>query len=783
MRRGREREARLQAFRDGDLGAELDGLERAGVVGRRLGVGLQPRGLLRRLERQRPRGLRVAAGARGGQRVAGRLGGGGVAARVQRLAQDRGDGAVEPGPRGRRDVVVDRVADDRVGEPEAPGRVGPDLHEPAGERRFERLGDRLARQRADPGHPRDRERAPHHTGDRQHLAGGRRERFEPLPDDLAHAVGHRQRQRRAVTAQVAALREQPHQLAQEERVAGRAVVQRARGVRRQLGARRQEIADGLARQATQHHSPQPAVAFHAVEHAGQRMARVDLGVAVGEGHERAGLRGGEVEVREQQERRAVGGVHVLERDQQPLRPRGRLQQRGHGVEHAQPLLLARVDPRPRGGRLGRAPVARQPAQVVEHGDRQPAGRRDERPQRRAPRPERARILAGPPAHDGGAARPRLRHELVDQAGLPDPRLPRDGRELQALGARGVERGGERRELRLAADERVAVVGHDRPRQAGRAAEPVERVAHLRGVGGTRLRILGEEREHEAVERAGDAGRVARGAVGHRVAVLGDQTRHVGRLERRPSRQQLPQRRAERVEVARRQRRRGRRLLRRDVIRRPGRRTARLGRVPGAGGDAEVTQPGAAVRGEPDVVRLHVAVHDAVRVRMRERVGELAAHAQDLGQRQPVVRAGREPVGERPAGHEARDDVERLVVLDRVVHRDHVRVVAEPRHEARLAPHPGAHLRSRRALAGARERHGPIEREVMGQPDLLGAAAAEQPLREVAIGDQPRGRGRRRGHRHRQRRAGRAFLRARRQRTAAVRAGGGQRSGHRRRGPF
>ena len=47
-------------------------------------------------------------------------------------------------------------------------------------------------------------------------------------------------------------------------------------------------------------------------------------------------------------------------------------------------------------------------------------------------------------------------------------------------------------------------------------------------------------------------------------------------------------------------------------------------------DAEVAEAGAAVRVEPDVVRLDVAVDDAVRVGVGERVGERAAGAQHLG---------------------------------------------------------------------------------------------------------------------------------------------------------
>ena len=81
--------------------------------------------------------------------------------------------------------------------------------------------------------------------------------------------------------------------------------------------------------------------------------------------------------------------------------------------------------------------------------------------------------------------------------------------------------------------------------------------------------------------------------------------------------------------------------------------------------------GAAVGGEPDVVRLDVAVDDPVRVGVGERVGERAAGAQDLGGLEPAAGHGGEPLGERAAGHVARDDVQHALVVDRVVDGDDV----------------------------------------------------------------------------------------------------------------
>ena len=226
-RGGGERERRLEALRRRGLGAQLERLQRSGVVARLLGVRLERGRLARRLERQRPRRLRVGAAAGGRQRVVGRVRGGRLPARLERLLQHGCDGRVQPRAQRGRQLAVDRVAHDRVGEAEAAGRVGPRLDEPPGERGLQRLRDVLAAEPADARDPRDRERAADDAGDREHLARGGLERLEPAPDDLADALRDERGHLRTVAAQRAALGEQPDQLAQEERVAGGALVQRA----------------------------------------------------------------------------------------------------------------------------------------------------------------------------------------------------------------------------------------------------------------------------------------------------------------------------------------------------------------------------------------------------------------------------------------------------------------------------------------------------------------------------------------------------------------------------
>ena len=185
-----------------------------------------------------------------------------------------------------------------------------------------------------------------------------------------------------------------------------------------------------------------------------------------------------------------------------------------------------------------------------------------------------------------------------------------------------------------------------------------------------------------------------------MTVLRLERERIGAGKRRTAAEELPQRRSERVEVGGRSGRDARGLLRRLVVRRAGTGDQGADRLVDGHRDAEVAQAGAAVRGEPDVVWLDVAVHDAVLVGVRERIRERASGANHLVHGQPAAGHRREPFGERPARHVAGDDVQHVAVLYRVVDGDDVRVVAESRRQPRLAPHPLARLGAGRAGPGA-----------------------------------------------------------------------------------
>ena len=129
-------------------------------------------------------------------------------------------------------------------------------------------------------------------------------------------------------------------------------------------------------------------------------------------------------------------------------------------------------------------------------------------------------------------------------------------------------------------------------------------------------------------------------------MLREHERRVLGREGRAARDELVERDAERVEIAG-----GTGLLAADLL---GRHVAdgadddALGRQPagvGEVGDAEVAERGGAVGGEPHVVGLDVAVHDAVLVRVGEAGGELAAdpgHVGDAGEWRASMSASEPP---------------------------------------------------------------------------------------------------------------------------------------------
>ena len=153
----------------------------------------------------------------------------------------------------------------------------------------------------------------------------------------------------------------------------------------------------------------------------------------------------------------------------------------------------------------------------------------------------------------------------------------------------------------------------------------------------------------------------------------------------------------------------------------------LARVEQRLGDAEVRDRRPTL-GEQDVLRLDVAVYDAVLVRVRERARHVAQRAHHLGHGQlarPQARAQRfalherhrepgEPVG--VAGREEGDDVRML----------------QPRGERDLALEALHRHAARQLRREHLEDHAPVERRLRGEEDARHPAAAQFAVYAVAL---------------------------------------------------
>ncbi len=121
-------------------------------------------------------------------------------------------------------------------------------------------------------------------------------------------------------------------------------------------------------------------------------------------------------------------------------------------------------------------------------------------------------------------------------------------------------------------------------------------------------------------------------------------------------------------------------------------------------------PGHAV--DQNIVRLHVAMHDVTRVRIRERVSDFAQHGTHGGNGR--TRIVREPLRERFAFDKPhREEHDTVDFVDRE-NRNDVRMVELRRH-LRLAQEPRLHLGAEREL-----RRQYLERDLSAQPHIARA---------------------------------------------------------------
>ena len=213
--------------------------------------------------------------------------------------------------RGGAELLVERVADERVAEGERRRARGGGHEQSGGDGLVDGLQQRRGRHAQCVRHRAQPELAADDGGQAQQLARGVREPGGAAADGVADAVGQRQTGRRAVQRALAL--EQRDELAGEERVAlGRRVQQLdelAAGVGR--GARGEERGERLLVESAQGHAPPTGQQLPGQR---PRLPRPQLRVADGGDDEHPVADHGAAEEPQRQQRRAVGPLQVVEDD-------------------------------------------------------------------------------------------------------------------------------------------------------------------------------------------------------------------------------------------------------------------------------------------------------------------------------------------------------------------------------------------------------------------------------------------------------------------------------------
>ena len=351
------------------------------------------------------------------------------------------------------ELAVQRGVDERVGErvPVGAARHLADHARAAG--LLDRRDHVVGRKVRDPLDHLEVELAAEHRPQRQHSLRRLGEVGESPRDHVAHALGqtHPLRQRCGGVAGIggsACLGQVARELDDEERVALGLLVDRPDQRIRRLGAAAlaRERGHVLAREPAEMEPLDGKIALEVGQRVRQRAGAVQLGVSVAGHHEQAVLLGRAQQVRQEQERRLVRPVEVVEQQHDRRVAPGLHEQGGEGVEQAEPREggIRRGAPAWRAGRvpghlreqapklasaelegalqgLAAAVAHVVPQRLDERGVRDHAGLRGAAVEHE--RPGIVRVCA----------------EAGEQPGLADARVTRDQRELTRQLARTLER--------------------------------------------------------------------------------------------------------------------------------------------------------------------------------------------------------------------------------------------------------------------------------------------------------------------------------------------------------
>ena len=318
-----------------------------------------------------------------------------------------GDAEVQRLPLRRRDVAVERLGDQHVRETVAPGHLRQRDDQAAGDGVVHRRGQRGRGQIDGVAQQRHVELAAHHRAHRQRALGVGRGQRNALADRHAHAVRDAERvQRGSIDAAVGTARgrrEQADDLADEERVAvGDAVDGRRRAA---VDVVVDSAGDPFVHRTFAETTQRKRDALTAEVGDDLRQLRMPphLGLAIGDDDEQLVFAQRPGDESQQQERREVGGVRVVEnQDERHLRGRG-AEERGDGVEDMEPIARdarcrrqARPPARPRSGPGGTARRTRRRAAIAGRVT-PPASPTDSRARRRGGSRSTASRPGAPPA--------------------------------------------------------------------------------------------------------------------------------------------------------------------------------------------------------------------------------------------------------------------------------------------------------------------------------------------------------------------------------------------------
>ncbi len=667
-----------------------------------------------------------------------------------------------------REPRVERLSDDAARERQpVAARLALLLDEPLAQQPVDHLLDvPLAGQRLNVS---VLERAAEHGRHREHLAV---RLVEPLDLLLDHLLD-RLRDRVARQPHLARERERPHvvvddavrgderahELAGEERIALRRVVERAREALGDAPApdeRLDEDAVLVGRHRPEQHEREAAVAVEAVEHPNDRVAAVAGRDAVGADDERRRRAETAHDVLERFER-DVGVVQVFEQQHEWVPARDARDRAGEQLEDCCAIfeaaqrravalrILARVARMARRSQIADLGELREEArelgrevrEVRQLGRRGRALARAEVLLNHLTEPlvrKRPVLLDESTVQDADAARARESLDLFEQTALAYPGLAADDDELALAGDGGVEPVLQLGQLALAAGERddLALVrlgarearrgGRDRPATvvlAETATIPRERVGDLARRLRPVRRVSRDAVHGDLFELDVDVGS-ARGRrlrdlvddpVEHRLDLAG---------ERRLAEQALVEHHAEREDVgARVDLVRARHLLGTEVGDRADER-ARMRDPRELALERRASEPevhdanphAVALGRSPDheVLGLDVAVDDALRVAVRERVGDLDADVDDLAEPQRALAQERAHVRSVDDRH---DEEERALVPPDVVDGDD-RGVVHLRDDLRLA------LEAQLRVGGEQRRRHDLDRDLSVEKRVPGA---------------------------------------------------------------